>query len=323
MKSVTILIADGVLKPSGLFGAIEVFEKANEFYINKGEKPYYNIQLAGTSLRQTLLNGFFQLNVAPLNSISKTDLIIFPGVDAQQDFAIQTSAAMLDWVTCQYNKGTEIASLCTGTFLLAATGLLKDAPCATHWKAADYFHQLFPELDLRTNKIITEHQGLYTAGGAVSGLNLILYLVEKYNGREAALYCAKVLQIDIDRNSQSPFIVFEGLKDHKDETIRAMQEYIEQHIGERLTVDQLALNCSMDRINFSRRFKKATQLSPADYIQRVKVEAAKRSFESTGKQINEVMYEVGYGDIKAFRQTFKKVVGMTPGDYRNKFNKID
>lgn len=322
MKNVTFLIADGVLKPSGLFGAIEVFEKANEFYINKGEEPYYNIQLAGSSLRQKILNGFFQLDVAPLDVVSKTDLIIFPGVDAQQDFAIQTSAAMLDWVTRQYNRGTEIASLCTGTFLLAATGLLKDTPCATHWKAADYFRQLFPELDLHTNKIITEHQGIYTAGGAVSGLNLILYLVEKYNGREAALYCAKVLQIDIDRNSQSPFIVFEGLKDHKDDTIRNIQEYIEQHIGERLTVDQLALNCSMDRINFSRRFKKATQLSPADYIQRIKVEAAKRSFESTGKQINEVMYEVGYGDIKAFRQTFKKVVGMTPGDYRNKFNKV-
>ncbi len=321
MKNVTFLIADGVLKPSGLFSAIEVFEKANQFYEKQGKPPFYNIQLAGKDLRQKLLNGSFQLNIMPLDAIGKTDLILFPSFDHQHDFGIQTSGDMLDWVTRQYHQGTELASLCTGTFLLAATGLLKGMPCATHWQAADHFRELFPGLDLQTSKVITEHQGLYTAGGGNSSLNLVLYLVEKYSGRETALYCSKVLQIDIDRTSQSPFILFEGLKDHKDPAIRNVQEYIEQHVSERLTVEQLATHCFMDRINFSRRFKKATQLSPADYIQRIKVEAAKRSFESTGKQINEVMYDVGYGDVKAFRQTFKKIVGMTPGDYRSKFNK--
>lgn len=322
MKSVTILIADGVLKPSTLFGAIEIFEKANQFYLAQGKPPYYHIQLAGTDLRQKLLNGTFQLNITPFENITKTDLILLPSFDHEYDFGIQKSTKMLDWVTRQYRRGTEVASLCTGTFLLAATGLLRHTPCATHWQAAAHFRALFPELDLQTSRIITEHQGLYTAGGGHSSLNLVLYLVEKYSGREVALYCSKVLQLDIDRNSQSPFILFNGLKDHKDQMIRNVQEYIEQHIGDRLTIEQLAKHCFMDRINFTRRFKKATQLSPADYIQRVKVEAAKRSFESTSKQILEVMYEVGYGDVKAFRQIFKKVVGMTPGDYRSKFNKV-
>jgi len=217
------------------------------------------------------------------------------------------------------NTGAEVASLCTGTFLLAATGLLDGKACATHWKAASYFQHLFPELKLHTNKIVTDQQGVYTAGGAISSLNLVLYMIEKYNGRETALYCARVLQIDIDRNSQSPFMIFEGLKDHKDEVIRNAQEFIEGHVNERLTVEQLALQSAMDRINFTRRFKKATQLSPADYVQRVKVEHAKRLFESTDMQINEVMYDLGYIDIKAFRETFKRIVGMTPGDYRNKF----
>lgn len=322
MKNVTFLIADGVIKPSGLFGAIEIFEKANEFYIQQGEQPFYEIQLAGSSLKQKLLNGSFQLNIVPLDEVKHTDLILFPGFDFQHDFGIRTSTAMLDWVKKQYAAGTEVASLCTGTFLLAATGLLRGAPCATHWKAAEYFRELFPELDLHTSKIITEHQGIYTAGGAVSSLNLVLYLVEKYNGRETALYCSKVLQIDIERNSQAPFILFDGLKDHKDDTIRNVQEFIELHISDRLTIELLAQRCAMDRINFSRRFKKATQLSPADYIQRIRVEAAKRNFESTDRQVNEVMYDVGYSDVKAFRQIFKKVVGMTPGDYRSKFSKL-
>jgi len=322
MKQVVFLLADGVLKPSCLFTAIEVFEKANEFYTNQGLPPYYTIRIAGVNLQQKLQNASFSLNaIADIHSIEKPDCIILPAFDTPNAFGIQNSREALDWVVQNYKEGAEVASLCTGTFLLAATGLLKDKSCSTHWKAEAPFRQLFPQLDLHTHQIITDEHGVYTAGGATSSLNLILYLIEKYNGRPAALYCAKVLQIDIDRKSQSPFILFEGLKDHKDEAIKAVQEYIEASVDEKLTVEDLALRCSMHRINFSRRFKKATHLSPVDYIQRIKIEAAKRSLESTRKNINEVMYSVGYADPKAFRNIFKKVAGVTPQEYKSKFAK--
>ncbi|SHM83093.1 GlxA family transcriptional regulator [Mucilaginibacter sp. OK098] len=321
MKQVTFLMADGVLKPSCLFGAIEVFQKANEFYENKGQRPFYDIRLAGVNLQQKLLNTLFSIQgLQDLAEIKKTDVIILPSFDTRDDFAINSSREALEWVTAQYKEGAEVASLCTGAFLLAATGLLKGQSCSTHWKAEGHFRNLFPELNLTTNKIITDHKGIYTAGGAVSSLNLILYLVEKYNGREVALYCAKVLQIDIERNSQSPFIVFEGLKEHPDDEIRLVQDYIENHIEEKVTVDFLADRCAMNRINFSRRFKRATKISPVDYIQRVKMEAAKRGLESGRKNINEVMYGVGYTDVKAFRTIFKKVAGITPLEYRSKFS---
>jgi transcriptional regulator GlxA family with amidase domain len=321
MKQVTFLLADGVLKPSCLFGAIEVFEKANEFYINKGQSPFYDIQLAGTNLQQCLLNSSFMLQgLKDIKSVEKTDMIIIPSFDSRDDFAINSSREALGWVNEQYKNGAEVASLCTGSFLLAATGLLKGQPCSTHWKAESAFRSLFPELNLVTNKIITDHKGIYTAGGAMSSLNLMLYLVEKCNGREVALYCAKVLQIDIARNSQSPFIVFEGLKAHPDDEIRIIQDYIETHIGEKVTVDLLADKCAMHRINFSRRFKRATKISPVDYIQRVKMEAAKRSLEAGRKNVSEVMYSVGYTDIKAFRTIFKKVAGISPLEYRSKFS---
>ena len=321
MKEVTFLIVEGVLKPGSLFNAIEVFEKANEYLQQKTGRSFYSIRLAGTDLDQPVVNGLFSLKVEPLEAAGNADLIVLPGFAEQGDYAIHKSRAALEWVIDQYRTGAEVASLCTGTFLLAATGLLEGKPCATHWKAEGSFRRLFPDLKLHTNKIVTDQQGVYTAGGAISSLNLPLHIIEKYNGRDVAMYCSRVLEIDIDRNSQSPYIIFEGLKDHTDKVIRESQEFIERHIGERLTVEQLAAESAMDRINFSRRFKKATQLSPADYVQRIKVESAKRLFESTGLQINEVMYEVGYGDIKAFRQTFKKIAGMTPVMYRNKFNK--
>jgi len=321
MKQVTFFLADGVLKPSCLFNAIEVFEKANEFYVNKGLTPYYDIQLAGVNLQQRLLNTSFSFQgLQDITAIKKTDVIILPSFDSRDDFAINTSRKALEWVTAQYKNGAEVASLCTGAFLLAATGLLKGQPCSTHWKAEVPFRALFPELNLTTDKIITDYNGIYTAGGAVSSLNLILYLVEKYNGREAALYCAKVLQIDIERNSQSPFIVFEGLKDHRDTEIRAVQDYIEKNVEEKITVESLADLCAMNRINFTRRFKRATKISPVDYIQRIKIEAAKRNLEAGRKNVNEVMYAVGYTDVKAFRTIFKKIAGITPLEYRGKFS---
>ena len=312
---------DGVLKPSCLFGAIEVLEKANEFFTNRGQTPYYHITLAGVHLQQRLHNVSFSLQgVQELDTVKKTDVIILPSFDSRDNFGINSSLDALNWVTAQYKNGAEVASLCTGAFLLAATGLLSGQACSTHWKAEAAFHNLFPELDLQTQQIITDHKGLYTAGGAQSSLNLMLYLVEKYNGREAALYCAKVLQIDIERNSQSPYIIFEGLKGHADTNVLTIQEYIENHIEEKITVDFLADRCAMNRVNFSRRFKRATRMSPIDYIQRVKIEAAKRSLEAGRKNVNEVMFSVGYVDIKAFRTIFKKVTGLSPLEYRSKFS---
>ncbi|HVV06587.1 MAG TPA: DJ-1/PfpI family protein, partial [Puia sp.] len=173
MKQVTFLIADGILKPSCLFNAIEVFQKANEFLELNTGRPYYDIRLAGTNLRQPLGNSLFSLKVESIKTADKADLIILPSFAEQDDFAIRKSRRLLDWVIDQYHAGAEVASLCTGTFLLAATGLLEGKPCATHWKAEAYFRRLFPELKLHTNRIVTDNQGVYTAGGAISSLNLV------------------------------------------------------------------------------------------------------------------------------------------------------
>lgn len=320
MKKISFLLTGGKLKPTSLFGAIEVFEKANQFLKERGEPPYYEIQLVGEEFAQPVLNSFFSFHsLKPISEIRKTDCIIIPAYEPEEDL-ITKHTTVLAWIVDQYKNGAEIASLCSGAFLLAATGLLEGKPCSTHWRAEADFKRMFPSLKLSTDKIITDHKGIYTAGGAMSAFNLCLYLVEKYNGRESALYCTKLLQLDIERKSQAPFHIFKGLKSHADEIIRTIQEFIETNTEEKITVDILAAKCHMDRVNFSRRFKKATQLSPIDYIQQVKIEAAKRELETGSKNINEVMYSVGYIDVKAFRTIFKKVAGLTPTDYKAKFS---
>ncbi len=214
-----------------------------------------------------------------------------------------------------------MASFCIGAFFLAATGLMKGKQCATHWSAANQFRLQFPDVNLADDKIITAEDGIYTSGGAYSFLNLLTYLVEKYAGRDIAVLIAKTFMIDIDRVSQSPFIIFQGQKNHEDETIKKAQEFIEKNYQEKIGVDQLASMLAQGRRNFERRFKKATSNTVVEYIQRVKIEAAKKDLETKRKNINEVMYGVGYADTKAFRTVFKRITGLSPIEYRNKYNR--
>jgi transcriptional regulator GlxA family with amidase domain len=215
-----------------------------------------------------------------------------------------------------------VASLCIGAFFLAATGLLKGKQCATHWASANVFRNMYPDVNVVDDKIMTEEEGIYTSGGAYSYLNLLLYLIEKFAGRDMAIMASKLYMIDIDRNSQSPFIMFSGQKAHEDEPVKKAQDYIEKNFADKITIDQLASMLAIGRRNLERRFKKATSNTVVEYIQRVKMEAAKKELESARKNINEVMYEVGYSDNKAFRTTFKKITGLSPIQYRNKYNRL-
>jgi transcriptional regulator GlxA family with amidase domain len=321
MKKICFLIPDGILKPSSLFGAIEVFEKANEFALEKNGKAFYKIIVAGVSPKQDLLNGMLSIKVCNIEDVKAPDLIIVPSLQPEKIAVNSKNKKLLQWVIFHYKKGAEIASLCTGVFFLAGTGLLKNMECSTHWKAENLFTKMFPDVKLRVDKIITDNNGIYSAGGASSSLNLAVYLVEKYQGREAAIYCAKILQIDIERSSQSQFILFEGQKNHPDEQIKKIQGFIEKNIEERITVDYLADKFSISKRSLVRRFKKATNNPPIEYIQRIKIEVAKRRLEAGFDTVNEIMYTVGYNDIKAFRNIFKKITGISPVDYRNKFNK--
>jgi len=236
--------------------------------------------------------------------------------------AIEMNKALLPWIEEQYDNGAEVASLCVGAFLLAATGLLNGKKCSTHWGFINEFREMYPEVEVVDGSIVTEEKRLYSSGGANSYWNLLLYLVEKYTNRETAILASKYFAIDIDRDSQAAFAMFKGQKNHNDVDIKKVQEYIEKNIVEKMTVDELAAIAATGRRSFERRFRVATNNSVLEYIQRIKIEAAKRHFESSRKNINEVMYNVGYTDAKAFRDLFKKITGLTPIEYRNKFNKM-
>jgi len=322
MKHLTIIVPDGENNLSSIVGTYKIFTRANNYWKETGRKELFKIELAGLSRQVEFYEGLFTVKPhTHISAIAKTDLIVIPSLNHNYQKAVKGNQLLIDWIEKQYRHGAEVASICTGTFLLASSGLLDGRTCSTNWAVADNFRTMFPNVDLQTDKLITDENGIYTCGGAYSFLNLIIYLVEKYFDRQTAIFCSKVFQIELDRQSQSPFIIFKGQKSHGDEMVKKAQDYIEGHLDEKISVEHLSTRFAVGRRNFDRRFIKATGNTPVEYSQRVKIESAKKAFETSRKNINEVMYDVGYSDVKAFREVFRKITGMSPLEYRSRYNK--
>lgn len=321
MKHISILVPAGAILGS-VEGPRQVFTEVNKFLQSIDRQPMFKVQLVGLNRETAVCGGRYSVySDVLISEVEKTDLIIIPAIDGDMQKLLEQNEPFIPWMLKQYKSGAEVASLCVGAFLLASSGLVNGRQCATHWMAANDFRKMFPEVELVEEKIITDENGIYSSGGAFSYLNLILYLVEKYAGRDVAIFMSKAFQIDIERRSQSPFIKFNGQKGHEDEAVKKAQEFIEKNVGEKMTVDQLASMLALSRRNLERRFKKATCNTVVEYIQRVKIEAAKMSLESSRENVNEVMYNVGYTDPKAFRITFKRITGLSPVQYRSKYNR--
>lgn len=323
MKHITLLYPDAECNLSTvacIVGTVEIFSRANGYWTQQGNKQKYQLSVAGTTSGEQYINNLVALKPdSHIRDIAKTDLIIIPSAMPGENTG--DSRMMYDWIKQQYKAGAEIASMCSGAFILASTGIVDGKSCSTHWSFADRFRERYPKVNLHSDKLITDENGIYTNGGAYSFLNLVLYLIEKYYDRQTAIFCSKVFQIELERNSQSPFAIFTGQKQHGDTIVQQAQAHIERNIGEKISVGDLSAKFAVGRRNFDRRFIRATGNTPLEYAQRVKVESAKKSLEATRKTINEVMYEVGYSDVKAFREVFRKITGLSPQEYKNKYNK--
>lgn len=325
MKHLTILIPDAQAGPntvSCIVGTWHVFTSANEYWEKSGKQPLFNISLAGVSQQSDFVGGL--LTVSPqvhISSITKTDLVIIPAIKNDFQKPEKENQPLVEWISECYKKGAELASMCTGAYLLASTGLLDGKSCSIHWNAVDNFRSIFSKVIVKADKLITDENGIYTNGGGYSFLNLLIYLVEKYYDRQTAIYCSKIFQIDMDRDQQSQFSIFNGYKKHNDDMVLEAQQYIEENYADKISIEQLSEKYNVGRRNFDRRFIKVTAITPLDYLQRVRVEAAKKAFEKTRQTVNEVMYEVGYNDVKAFREVFSRVTGMSPVNYKSRYNK--
>jgi len=320
MKTVSILLLNQ-LNIGGLENARQGFLESNNYLRMMGKSPAFNVELVGSDKEVKVDEGLYAIRPQKnIQELSKTDIIVIPPIKGDKiQEAIEQNLAFLPWIVEQYQKGAEVVSLCLGAFILGASGLVDNKSCVTHWRAADQFRKHFPKTHLLTDKILTDEERIYTGGGAFSSANLVLYLIEKMVDRETAVYCSKHFQIDMSRVSQSPFIIFKGQRNHEDKLIKQAQDFIEQNYQGEFTVDQLATQLFVNRRTLERRFKKATGNTLSEYMQRVRVEVAKRNFEQAPFPVKEVMYKVGYSDAKSFRKLFKKHVGLSPIEYKKRY----
>lgn len=286
----------------------------------QGRPPFYHVEIVGVEKKTKLNNGLYNIHAnKTIHEIEKTDVIVIPLLCGDFAKAISKNKKYSDWIIAQYHNNAEIVCLCVGSFFLASTGLLKDKKCAVHWAAKNEFKTMFPNIKVIGDTIITDENGIYTCGGGFSHLNLLLYIIEKHLGREISILASKMFEIDIERKSQNPFVIFMGQKQHGDEVVLKAQELIENNPAATFTVDEICNKFAVGRRTFERRFKKHTANSIVEYIQRVKVEFAKKHLETGRKTVNEIIYEAGYNDIDAFRKVFKKFTDLSPVDYRKKY----
>jgi transcriptional regulator GlxA family with amidase domain len=297
---------------------LDVFESVNRSYRRNQEDEIFSINLLAPP--GLSINSFGRYSIQSIG-IDKQDLILIPAFDTDDlPEALRQNGVFLPWLDRQFKSGAEIGSFCTGAFLLAASGLLNGRRATTHIDASMAFAANFPEVKLEASSVVTDDNGIYTSGGATSSFHLMLHLIERYCARHMALQIAKLFAIDMDREQQSYFGTFSPPQNHGDDLVSKTQRKIESSYQEASTIEQLIKDIPASRRNVVRRFKQATGVTPIEYLQKTRIEAAKRLLEQTNQSILEVMLNSGYNDMKAFRQVFKKSAGVSPKVYRDKFN---
>lgn len=320
MKHVSVLVTqDSIIAAIG--NTHYMFGKVNDFLKERGQPPFFNVQLVGLLSEVKLNDGMYTVQTdTTIRELEKTDLILIPPSIGGIQSNAENNRKFLPWIRGQYQRGAEVGSLCVGAFLLAETGLLDGRWCSTHWKTANQFRSYYPKVKLVDQKIITDDQGLYTSGGANSYWNLLIYLVRKFTSHEIAVQVSKYFEIDIDRDNQGLYSSFEGSRFHLDEPIHRIQNYLDRNFHEHLNLQELSALAMLSHRTFQRRFKKATHHTVFSYLQKIRVEAAKRLLEQNSLTVSEIMYEVGYQDPEAFRKIFRRETSLSPQQYRAKYD---
>ncbi len=302
-------------------GAAELLRKSSVLHSERtgSDVPVFDVEVVSATKRElAFAEGYSILCARTLAEISATDLLLIPAID----FDIRDKLALFDScpseLTRLHAQGTEIGSMCTGAFLLAASGLLDGRRATTHWAMAGLFRQMYPAVRLEDERILIDNGSLYCAGGATAFMNLVIYLVEKYCGKETAIAASQMFLIDYVKPAQSLYAVFSPTLNHGDEMVALAQREILEH-AKLWTVDELAERTHVSRKTFTRRFKNATGHTPSGFIRRAAVERAKRMLETENVTFEEIARRVGYEDVGSLRSAFRTMTSLTPSGYRNRY----
>jgi transcriptional regulator GlxA family with amidase domain len=325
-----VVLASNKCVVSALYGILDVFYAANYCASQRfglGVKENLDCQIVTIDNKPIIgYNGIQVMPTCQLNYDDIPDVVVVsssvkPVLECcEESVNIEQKELVEPWLRYCHQQGSILASYCTGSFLLAECGLLSRKVATTHWRSADLFRKLYPFIRLDSEELIVDNGDVVCSGGAMAYIDLALYLIEKSIGREVATDCAKLMVFDPVRQKQSPYVSFQSQKEHEDQAILKAQEWLEGHFKQSILIEKLAEHVGLGSRTFKRRFKLATNETPISYLQRIRVEHVKMKLESSTDPINKIIWSAGYEDVSSFRQLFKKFTGITPKEYRLKYN---
>ena len=323
IKKQVVILASAHCLFSGIAGPMDMFLQAGviwNWFNEQQLSPYFEVKIVTLDGEPVIASN--EMPIIPhcsIEEIKHVDLIILPSQGSQFGLKDKAFYQRVEWLKKWYKRGTDLASICTGAFALAETGLLDGKKATTHWAVEKVFRKSYPKVDLRTDLLVTDEGHVFCGGGITADVSLALYLINKYCGREIALQCSRCSLVDLDRLSQLPFSIFMPQKGHQDAEVQMIQNWIEINFDKQLNLEKLAERASISPRQFNRRFKKATGETVNKYIQLIRVEAAKKALEQSQSSFDQITIDVGYENVSYLRRLFKQVTSLTPAEYRIKF----
>lgn len=321
MKKVTILAPYNTMATT-IFGPMDIFNQAGRLWnrVTKSpQTPFFDVIIA--SADGLPIRSVNNVSIQPhcsIKEVRQTDLIVISSATYIEEI-LERNPELVTWIRDHYHRGAHVASICTGVFLLSETGLLDGKSATLHWGFADVFRKRYPHVKLEQDQMYLDHGRLYCSAGVSAGLDLSLYLVEKFCGRQAAVQSAKTMILDMGRVSQAPYAHFFFPKDHGDPLVVRAQEWLERHTSEHIDYERLAQELRMSRRSMERRFRQSLGVTPLGYLQKLRVETAKSLLEEGTRTFSEITYQVGYEDIPFFRKLFIRLTGLRPNEYQRRF----
>lgn len=319
---VTVLLLEGGYASTAI-GPIEVFHSADNLWNRlMGEEPQPRFRVRVASLDGRPVKSICGLGLVgeyTIAQIERTDIVILPASSLDLQDAIVRNTGLIAWLRRMHKRGAQVAGICSGVAYLAEAGLLDGREATTHWAVAPSLSARYPKVLWNPDQFVTDEGHVLCSGGVYASIDLSLHLVEKHCGREIALKTAKALLVNMPRASQKGFAVAAPARAHSDDAIRKAEDLLRRRFREGVPVAALARHVGMSERTLLRRFKAATGRMPGEYVQVLRMASARELLERDVAPVASVASRVGYEDVGFFRNVFKRHTGMTPAEYRGRF----
>jgi transcriptional regulator GlxA family with amidase domain len=308
----------------GLFDTMNAFGLMDMPNAGPDARSAFHVEIVGEALGPLVLASRVPIDVQrSIDTVETSDIVIVPSVVLRPDgWRTGRYPRLVDWLRAMHERGAVICSACSGIFLLAETGLFDGKDATVHYGYARTFSATYPAVAIhpeRTLVIAGRCEELVSSGASTTWHDLVLYLIARFAGATVAQEVARVFAMQWHHDGLTPYMIFEGRMDHGDAEIRSAQEWLRDHFSVASPVEEMIRRSKLAERTFKRRFAAATGLTPIAYVQRLRIEDAKRRLERTDASVDEISWRVGYEDSAFFRRLFKRTTGLAPGAYRKRF----